>query len=337
MDTLLFSPLMLIIVVALLVASFFLSASETAIISLSKIRLRHMLSRGVKRSQSIQRLISKMDKFIVGILVLNNFVNVAISAIATAVFVFLFHRWGILVSTLVTTFVLLILCEITPKILAIKQTERIALAIAPILEVVLKLFNPIIVFFAAASNFIIKSMGIKTNKRSPLITEEELRLMIELGREEGFLSDEEGRMLQRIFEFGDTQIQDVMIPKSEIVAINLNATYDQMLDLFAEGGHARLPVYRDSLDNIIGIVYARDLHYMIRDKELFVLQDLINEPFFVSGDALVNDVLKKFQKDEVQIAIVADAHHKTLGLVTLENLLEEIVGEIEEKHTRRQR
>jgi CBS domain containing-hemolysin-like protein len=165
-----------------------------------------------------------------------------------------------------------------------------------------------------------------------LITEEELRLMIEIGKEEGVLSDEERKMLHRIFEFGDTKVGDVMIPKEKIIAVNINTSPEELLNIFVEQGHARLPVYKDSIDNIVGVVYARDLLYILRDKGLFVLQDLIRGVYFVAFTLRVNELLRKFQSDKIQIAIVVDEHKKTLGLVTLEDLIEEIVGEIEEEH-----
>jgi len=280
----------------------------------------------------------KMDKFIIGLLVGNNFVNIAMSAIVTGACVYAFgYKWGIIIATLATAFFILLICEITPKILAIKHTERIALFIAPLMEVFIKIVSPIIAVFSAASDLIIKFLRIKPAKRSPLVTEEELRMMVELGKEEGFLSDEEGRMLQRIFEFGDIKVNDVMVPKEKIVAVNINTTSEQLLDIFVEQGHARLPVYQDSVDNILGIVYAHDLLYILRDKGLFVLQDLIREAYYVPDSMQVSELLKKFQADRIQIAVVVDSHKKTIGLVTLEDLIEEIVGEFEEKHTKGRR
>ena len=326
-------PAILILLFMLAVVSFFLSASETSIIGLSKIRLRHMLSRGIKRASNIQRLINKLDKFIIAILVGNNFVNIAISAIVTAITVSVFgYEWGIVIATFATSFFIVVFCEIAPKILAIKHTEKVALFIAPLMEGFIKLFTPFTAIFDSFSNVLTKLFRIKPAKRSPLITEEELRLMIELGKEEGFLSDEEGKMLQRIFEFGDTTVADVMVPKGKIVAVNKNATSEDLLNIFVEQGHERLPVYDGSVDNVIGIIYAHDLLYILRDKGLFLLQDLIHEAYYVSGQMRVTELLKKFQSDKLQIAVVVDANKKTLGLVTLEDLTEEIVGEIEERH-----
>jgi len=324
----------IIIILALALLSFFFSASETSIISLSKIRLRHLLSKGTKCAQHIHRLVTNLDKFIVAILVGNNLVNIAISSIVTAIFVRIFgFNWGVVISTFTTAMFVLIFCEITPKILAIKHTEKIALFTAPLMELFIKIFHPVILIFIGIGNFILKILGIKSAKISPLITEEELRLMIEVGKEEGVLSDEERKMLHRIFEFGDTRLSDVMLPKDKIIAVNINISSQDLLNIFVEEGHARLPVYKGSLDNIIGIIYARDLLYILRDKGLFLLQDLVHEAYYAKAEMRVNDLLRKFQTDKIQIAIVVDEHKNTLGLVTLEDLIEEIVGEIEEKQT----
>jgi putative hemolysin len=329
------SPGVLILLITLAILSFFFAVAETSIIALSRIRLRHMVSRGLKRAQSIHRLISKMDKFIVAILVGNNFVNIGMSAIITGLFVYAFgYKMGVILATLVSAFFILIICEITPKILAIKNTERSALFIAPLMEIFIKIFNPIICLFSGASSMIIKLLRIKPAKKSPLITEEELRLMIELGREEGFLSVQEGKMLQRIFEFGDTKVGDVMVLKDKMVAVDINITPEQLLNIFVEEGHARLPVYKGHRETIVGIIYARDLLYILRDKGLFLLQDLLHEPYFVPSDMQVSELLRRFQEDKIQIAIVVDEHKKCAGLVTLEDLTEEIVGETKEKHVR---
>jgi len=332
MDSVLTLPILILLFILLLI-SFLFSASETSIIKLGKIKLRYLVAKGVKRAKHIQHLVDNLDKFIVGILVGNNFVNIAISAIVTAIFVSLLgYRWGVIVATFVTTMFILIFCEIAPKILAIKLTEKMALWTAPFMQAFLRIFYPIISIFTGISNLILRIFRIASPKRSPLITEEELKLMIEIGKEEGVLSDQERKMLHRIFKFGDTQLKEVMIPKDKIVAVNLKVTPDELLDIFIEEGHARLPVYEGSVDRIIGIIYASDLLYLIRDKGFFLIQDLIHEPRYVRETMRVNELLMDFQKDKIQIAIVVDEHKNTLGLVTLEDLLEEIVGEIEERH-----
>ena len=327
---------MVIFVILLILAalSFFFSASETAIIGLSRIRLRHMLQQGVKHAQSVGRLVGKIDKVIAAILIGNNLVNIALSAIVTGIFVQIYgYRWGVVVSTFVTTLFLLIFCEVTPKILSTKHAEKVSLFSAPLMEVVLVIFKPFIIFLIGISNFILKMFRVQVTKRSPLVTIEELKTMIEIGREEGVLSEEERKMLHRIFEFGDTRLTDVMVPKDKIIAVNINTNSDDLLNIFVEEGHARLPVYSGSRDNIVGIVYAQDLLYILREKGLFLLPDLLHGACFVTGSMRVSEMLRKFQTEKMQIAIITDKNKLALGLVTLEDLLEEIVGEIEEKHS----
>ncbi len=332
MDSFLYVGGVFAILLVLMTVSSFFSMSETALIALSKIKLRHMLSKGVKGAQTLQRLLNKMDKVIPAILLGNNFVNMAISAVMTVIFIHLLgQKLGVVAATLVSVSLVVVFCEVIPKILATKRTERVALLVAPIMEILLRIFNPAIELFSKISNLILHIMRIHPSKRSPLITEEEFRLLIEVGKEEGVLSEEERKLLHRIFEFGDIKIRDVMIPKEKMISVDLNATADQALDIFAEEGHARLPVYSGSADNIVGVLYARDLLYILRDKGLFVLKDLVQKVYFVSPETRVSEVLRKFQAEKVQIAVAVDNKNKAVGVVTLEDLIEEIVGEIEEK------
>ena len=294
-----------------------------------------MIEKGTRGARSIQRLLKKVERFIVAILVGNNFVNIAISAIITAVMVQVFgFRLGVVIATFSSTLFVLLLCEITPKMLAIKASERIALFTAPIMEVLIKVFYPIVFIFTAFGNFILWLLRMDQVKRSPLITQEELKLMVEMGKEEGVLSDEERRMLQRIFAFGNTKVSEVMVPKEKIIAIQNTASPEELFNKFVEEGHARLPVYSGSIETIVGVIYAQDLLYILRDKGLFVTQDLVREAYYVLPNMRVNELLKKFQAAKLQIAIVVNSHKRTLGVVTLEDLIEEIVGEIGEEHTR---
>ncbi|MFA5320115.1 MAG: hemolysin family protein [Candidatus Omnitrophota bacterium] len=330
-----------LVLFCLALLSAFFSASETSVIGLSKIRLRHMLSKEPKKAQYIQDLVVKLDKFIVAILLGNNFVNISISAILTVATVKIFgDQYGVLVSTLSATFFVLVFCEIIPKTLAIKHTEKIAMFSAPLMGVYIRFFNPLIAFFGNFSAIVLKLMRVPPAKRSPLITEEELRLMIEMGKEEGVLTDEERKMLHRIFEFGDTRLSEVMVPKDKMVAISSGSGQEELLATFVEEGHQRLPVYQGTRENIVGIIYSHDLLYILRDRPLVVVQDLIRKPYCVPPGMKVNELLRKFQADKIQIAIVIDEKSRALGLVTLEDLLEEIVGEIEEQplmHNREKR
>ena len=292
------------------------------------------MNKGARGAGSVFRLSTKLDRVVAAILIGNNFVNIAISSLVTVVFVKVFGAsWGVVISTFCVTMFVLIACEIMPKTLAIRYSEKTALFTAPILEVFIKAFDSVINFFIGVSNFILKLFGAHPQIRSPLISEEELKLMIEIGKEEGVLSDEERKMLHKIFEFGDTRAGEVMVPKEKMVAIDRSSDAEKLLDILVEEGHARIPVYDGTIDNIIGIIYARDLLYLWRNKGLVVLADLIHPAYYVVSGKRVNELLREFQLKHIQMAIVVDEYKKTLGVVTLEDLIEEIVGEIEEKRS----
>ncbi|MFN7171086.1 MAG: hemolysin family protein, partial [Candidatus Omnitrophota bacterium] len=312
--------------------SFFFSALETAILSLNKLRIRSYLNQGKRKAEVVYHILTHLDRFIATVLVSNNFVNIAISALGTALLLHFFGpRWGIVISTIAITLFILILCEITPKIIATKYPESIALGFAYPVKFLINILHPLAHFFTSLSNSLIKLLGIKPKKRSPLITEEEIRLMIELGKEEGILLEEERKLIHRIFEFGDTLVKDVMIQREKMVCIELSANEETLLDLLIEEGHTRIPVYKETLDNIVGIIYAKDLPFLWKNGSLIIIADIMHPPHFVSPDKKVSELLRDFQRLKIQIAIVKDEVGKVLGLVTLEDILEEIVGEIEEK------
>ncbi|MBI4846695.1 MAG: HlyC/CorC family transporter [Candidatus Omnitrophica bacterium] len=215
------------------------------------------------------------------------------------------------------------------KIFAVKHTEKVALEVAWLMELIMKILEPAVKILLSISNNVLKGLGQPSPKRSPLVSEEEIRLMIELGKEEGVLSDGERTMLHRIFEFGDTLVYEVMNKREKIVAIEINATPEELLNTIVEEGHSRIPVYEGNLNNIKGVIYARELLNIWRNQDLIILGDLLHQPYFVSSKIRVSELLRQFQKNRIYMAIVIDENKNTLGLVTLEDLLEEIVGEIE--------
>lgn len=315
------------------IISFFLSLSETALVALSKIRLRHLIEKGLKNAKIAHKVVSHPDRLITTILVGNNFVNIAVSVIGTAIFIYFFGpKWGMIISTVVVTFFILVFAEITPKLVAAQYPEKVSLLVARPMSFLINILRPIVNVFMGIGNFLIRVLGIRHNPRVPLITEEEIRLMIEVGKEEGAVSDEERKMLHRIFEFGDTLVGEVMAPKEKMAAIKIDAKPEELLDLLVEEGHSRIPVYKDSIEGVIGIIYARDLLHIWHNKGLIIIPDLVQPAYFVRKDKKVNEVLKDFQRMKIQIAIVVDENKKTLGLVTLEDLIEEIVGEIDEEY-----
>ncbi|MCG2703707.1 MAG: hemolysin family protein [Candidatus Omnitrophica bacterium] len=320
-----------VVLCVLVMFSAFFAMSEVAFISLNKVRLRYLLQQGRKNAQIVQRIVMKMDKLITTVLIGNNFVNIAISAIGTSLFIYFFGNNVATISaaTLIITLIVLIAGEITPKIFAVKHAEKVSLNVAWFLDAIINLLSPIAKVFLYISNLFLKLLGQTPARRSPLITEEEIRLMIELGKEEGVLTDGERSMLHRIFEFGDTLVYEVMMPAERIVAVSIDSSAEELLDCIVEEGHSRIPVYEGDLNNIKGVIYARELLNVWRNKGLILTRDLMHPPFFINSRKRVSELLREFQKIHIYMAIVVDEKKNTLGLVTLEDLLEEIVGEIE--------
>ena len=328
-------PILVLLAVLLALSASF-SATEAAMLSINKVRLRHLVEQGNRSAQLTYGLLTRLDRVIGTLLVANNLVNVAISAIGAWVFVTLFGpEEGLVVATVVITIVLLVIAEVTPKIIAASHPELVAFTVVRPLRVLMVLLYPAATLFTWVGRLLLRSLRIPAKDRSPLVTEEELKVMIQMGREEGIMGDHELRLLQRIFEFSDSVVREVMVPRDQIAGIDLNAKAEDALDVLIEQGHSRMPVYRESLDHIVGVIYARDVLAMIRHESLFVLSDLIRPAAFVPETKRAAELLSEFQRDKVQIAIAQDAKGATVGLVTIEDLLEEIVGEIHEEAPKR--
>ncbi len=322
--------IMVFLIFVLIAFSAFFSMSEVAFITLNKLRLRNLLEQKKKNAELVHSIVKKIDKLITAILIGNNFVNLAISAIGTAIFIDLFGNnfLVITISTIIVTLFVLIAGDITPKIFAVKHAEAVSLNVAWFMDLIIRILDPLVKVFLNISNKLLKLIGEEPVKRAPLVTEEEIRLMIELGKEEGVLSDGERSMLYRIFEFGDTLVYEVMTPVDKIAAIDISATAEYLLDTVVEEGHSRIPVYEATINNIRGIIYARELLNIWRDKELIVVRDLLHPAFFINPKMRVSELLREFQKNRIYLAIVVDEKNNTLGLITLGDLIEEIVGEI---------
>ena len=324
-----FWPLLITIFVLLIVSAFF-ALAETALISLNKIRLRNLMNKGSRNAKLVYALLSNPDRLITSILVGNNIVNTAISVLIAFVLIHIYGEdLGMVLATVIGATVIVVFGEIIPKVFAVQRAEKTSLEIAVPLKFALAVLAPVARVFYAIGTGVIKIFGGEA-KRGPLITEEEIRLMIELGKEEGVLGDEERKMLHKIFEFGDTLVNEVMVPKEEIIAIDIEASAEDLLNLLVEEGHSRIPVYKGSPDNIVGVIYARDLLYIWQNKGLVIIPDLVRQAYFVQKNKRVSDLLKDFQRMRVQIAIVTDEKKQVIGLITLEDLVEEIVGEIDE-------
>lgn len=323
---------LIIFILILMLFSAFLSLSETALIAVNRLRLRNLIAKGDKRAVTVGGLLQNLDKVIATILISNNFVNIGISSIAAAIFISCFGpKLGIILSTFVMTVVILIFCEITPKIFASFRSEKVSLLIGGVLKQMVGFLSPVSDFFSEISRKIIILCGGQLGKRYPLVTEEEIKLMIEMGREEGVLLEREKEMLYRIFKFGDTKAFEVMVPREKITGIDISASLNDLADLLNKKVYSRIPVYDKSLDNILGIVYLKDLAQMQDKWSSAKISDLAHPAFFCEPDKRVIDLLRDFQRKHIHMAIVTK-DGQTKGLVTLEDLLEEIVGEIQDEH-----
>ena len=322
----------LFLVLLFLGLSAFLSLSETSLVGMSKLRLRHMVDRGLKGAKVTQGLVTQMDQVITTILVWSCFVNAALTGlVAAACIVWLGEGRGVTAATFLAGSMILLVADILPKVYAVRYADQVSLWVAPAIAHVVRLFRPVSFWITHLTQAAFKLVGVSMPARSPLVTEEELKLMIELGKEEGVLGEHERMMLHRIFEFGDMKVRDIMIPRDQMVAVQEGATHDEILQVLTEEGHSRIPVYRDSKDQITGVIYAQEILHILREGWLIVLQDIIHPPFEVTPDMRVAELLQEFQRRKLQIAVVVDGQGRALGMATLEDLIEEIVGEIQEK------
>ena len=321
----------LALLLVLLGLSAFFSLSETSLMALSRIRLRHLVAQGRRRAKIIQGLVNHMDQLLATILLANNFVNIAFTSLVTVMCVAaLGERWGIIAATLGATAVLLVFGESAPKIAAAQYPERIALGVAPLIRVVVWLFEPVTRVLTRISQGLLRVTGLHLRPRVPLITEEEIRLMIEIGKEEGVLGEHERWLLHRIFEFGDTKVGEVMVSRDQIAMVSDRSTHEQVLAAFVEEGYSKILVYPgEDASRVVGVIHTHDLLHLWRHEELIVIPDLIRPVYAVPPDRRVSDLLRDFQQRKIQIAVVVDPQGKTLGMVTLEDLVEEIVGDIE--------
>jgi putative hemolysin len=325
-------PTLLIILAILGLFSALFSASETALIALNKVRLRHMVEQKKKGAPRVYKLISRMDKLIATILIGNSLVNTGIASISTVIFTHFLggEGWTLVIATFATTIALVVVCELTPKVVATGHPEGVAFLLRHFVDLCIKIFGPLTQLLTWVSNGVIRLFGGNPHHRSPLLTEEELKMMITIGKEEGFYGDTERRMLERIFHFDEIEVRDVMTKLDDVTAVPLDIQEEELERVMTEEGHNRIPVYKDTKQNIIGILYVRDLIYLIKNSTLIQISDLMSAAYFVPPHKRVNELLKEFQKRKLQIAIVRDVDGRAIGLVTLEDLIEEIVGEIDE-------
>ncbi len=334
-------PLNLVSIVGLLILiglSSFSAAAETALTSVSHVRVKHMVEENIRGAELLSKLLQHPSRFLATILILNNLVNIGAASLATMMVVQYFRYLNIALSTGyiaglstgIVTFLVLIYGEITPKTYAAQNPEKFALLIAGPVSLLVRIFFPIARLFIFIANLFTRLLGGKTTREGPFLTEEEIKTMVTVGEEEGVIEEEEKEMIHSIFEFGDTIVKEVMVPRMDMVCVEDDATAKDVLIITTKEGFSRIPVFEESVDNIVGIVYAKDLLKLNKSRETLhvSVKKLMHPAYYIPETKKVNELLRELQKKRQHMAIVLDEYGGTAGLVTIEDLLEEIVGEI---------
>ena len=314
----------LLILILLLLSAFF-SASETAFSAANMIRLRTMAEDGNKRAAQAVKVAAQYDKLIATILIGNNLVNIAISSLVTVIATAYFKNYAVAIATGISTLVVLTFGEIIPKSFAKMNAESISMAFAGVLRILMVIFTPFsFLFLRLMQPFKKKEDG----EEQPTITEQELMYMLDTIEEEGVLEEQEKELVQSALEFNDTTVEDILTPRVNMVAINEDSTPQEVLQVITEEGFSRIPVYSETVDHIIGVVHSRDILQAALLNKNFELKKLMTEPMYVHRSMKIARLLSEFQRKKIHIAIVMDDYGGTLGIVTMEDVLEELVGEI---------
>ena len=321
--------LQLVILVLLLSASAFFSSAETALMTSNKLRIRNLAENGDKRAEKVLEITANTDNMLSAILIGNNIVNLSASALSTTLTLKVFGSSLVGVATGVLTFLILVFGEITPKNVASKNAEDMALKYIGIISVLVIVLTPAIYIVNKVAGIVI-SLFIKNNDDNNMVTEDELRAMVEVSHEDGVIEKEEKKMIVNVVDFGDTVAGDIMLPRVDMVMVSVESSYEEILKIFREERYTRIPVYEESPDNVIGILNVKDF-LLIEDKENFSVKEHLREPLYTYEYKKTSSLMVDMRKTGANIVIVLDEYGTTVGLITLEDMLEEIVGEIRDE------
>ena len=318
--------LMLIIIIVCILLSAFFSATETAFSTVSTIRLKYRAERGDKKAINCLKITENYDKAITTILIGNNIVNIGCSSVATVLCMNLFGDAGAAISTGAVTLLVLTFGEIIPKCIAKEKAEVFCIAVAKILLVLMTVLTPLVIFFVTLKSIALKIFS-KDNAK-PSVTEDELKVLIGTSQQEGVLEQQERELVQSALDFDEKSAQEILTPRVDITAIDINDKNENIKNIIIEERFSRIPVYNGSVDNIIGILHTRDYLEELAQGNTPDLKKLIKLAFFIYKTQRLSTILAEFKKQKLHIAVVTDDYGGTLGIVTMEDLLEEIVGDI---------
>ena len=317
-----------LILLLLLLLSGFFSGSETALIAIGKVRARALVKQGVKGAKEIDELMNQQEAMLTTVLIGNNMVNIGASALATSIAMEFFGSYGVAIATGVMTFLILTFAEIMPKTIAVHHAERISIIVSKPIKMMAYFFMPFIKVVSAITGTFERFMGMAPYKRR-VLTEEEVETMLDIGEEEGAIEEDEKEMMMGVLKLDEIRVRNVMTPKDTMVCIDVNQSVDDAVELIKRTGFSRIPVFERTEDNIVGILYAKDL---LANRGETSIRKLMKPPYLISDTKRVDDLLKEFQRGRFHIAIVVDNQGKTEGLVCLEDLLEVIVGSIYDEY-----
>lgn len=318
----------IIVLVILIILSAYFSATETAFSALNKIKIKNLANDGNKRAKLVLELCEKYDKLISSILIGNNIVNILSTSIATALFVELLKENGVAASTVVMTIVVLIFGEVCPKSIAKEIPEKFAMFSSPYINAICVVLTPITLFFVGLKKVLSKLFGFKSDT---LITDDELLTMVKEAQADGGIDEDEGDLITSAIEFYDMDVNDILIPRVDIVAVDYDTPKEEINKVFRETRFTRIPVYRETVDKIIGIINQKDFNYGVMEGNMSI-DEVIKPVAYVSANMKISDLLTLLQKKKSHLAIVTDEYGGTEGIVTLEDVIEELVGEIWDEH-----
>ena len=321
----------LLALLVLLGFSGFFSGSETALLSLDKLRVRFLQQKQHPGADKLAALLDNPDRLLSGILVGNNLVNIAASVIATGLFVSWFGEQGEVLTVLILTPLLLVFSEICPKTYAAQYPEKMSFLVLRPIRFVIRILSPVI-FVVSSLSRLLTSFLRKKEGESIFVSEDEIKAMIEVGEESGVVAAEQRRMLHGIFDLSETRVRDVMIPRTEVSGIDISANFQEVLAIVRDARHSRFPVYSENLDSIVGVVHSKDVLAYIGRTDQFSLKELCRNPYYVPESKRIAVLLQSFRKKREHLAIVVDEYGGVEGIVTLEDVVEEIVGEIHDEY-----
>lgn len=321
----------LLTILVMVFLSAFFSSSETALVTVNKIRMKNMAENGDKRAAKVLKVTSDSGKMLSAILIGNNIVNIGASSIATILAVDIFGDIGSGIATGVLTLTILIFGEISPKTMATIKADSLALAIAGIIDILMTVLTPVIFIINKFASGVLWLLHVNPNEAEKAMTEDEIRTIVDESQESGAIEDEEREMIHNVFDFGDSLAKEVMIPRIDMTFVEADASFKELIDIYRENKYTRYPVFEESTDHIIGIVNMKDVILMDNEEE-FSIRKLIREPYFTYEHKNTADLFVEMRKSSIPLAIVLDEYGVTAGMITLEDLLEEIVGEIRDEY-----